>query len=165
MELISFIVLIILCLVGYSGGAVGKARKFEDLKPQIIDLILVVTIWIGAITSRIILGINKWFLMLIWVILSIIIGILAVWPQRLSKEKAPSTKKIKGTSKNPIKKLWQSWENFSKRMGSFQSRIMLSLFFFVTPFALGVKVFSDPLRIKHQSSKSHWFPKKDIRMI
>jgi len=164
METLSFIVLILLSLVGYSAGVAAKAGKFADLKPQIIDLILVVIIWIGAITSRIILDLNKWLLILIWVILSIIIGILAVWPQRLIEEKAPSTKKLKGTSGNPIKKLWQSWENFSKKMGSFQSRIILSLFYFifVTPFALGVKIFSDPLRIKHQGSKSHWIPKKEI---
>ncbi len=165
METISFIVLILLSLVGYSGGAVGKAGKFAYLKPQIIDLILVVIIWIGAITSRIILDLNKWLLILIWVILGIIIGILAVWPRRLSEEKASITKKLKKTSKNPIKKLWLSWENFSKRMGSFQSRIILSLFYFifVTPFALGVKIFSDPLKIKHKSSKSHWLPKKEIK--
>lgn len=165
MDTLSFIVLILLSLVGYSGAAVGKAGKFVELKPQIIDLILVVTIWIGAITSRIILGLNKWLLILIWVIFSIIIGILAIWPRKLSEEKAPSTKQLKENSKNPIKKLWQSWENFSKRMGSFQTRIILSLFYFifVTPFALGIKIFSDPLKIKHQGSKSHWLSKKEIK--
>ena len=164
MEVISFIVLIILILVGYSAEAVSRPGKFVELKPQIIDLILVVIIWIGAITSRVIFGLNRWLLILIWVVLGIIIGILAVWLRRLSEEKLPSTKRLKGSSKNPIKKLWLSWENFSKRMGSFQSRIILSLFyfFFVTPFALGVKIFSDPLNIKHQSSKSHWIPKKEI---
>jgi len=49
-------------------------------------------------------------------------------------------------------------------MGSFQSRIILSLFFFifVTPFALAVKIFSDPLNIKHQTTKPHWLTKKEI---
>jgi hypothetical protein len=165
METLSFIVLILLSLVGYSAGAVSKAGKFAALKPQIIDLILVVIIWIGAITSRVIFGLNKWLLILIWVILGFIIGILAVWPRRLSEEKAPSTKRLKGTSKNPLKKLWSSWKSFSKRMGSFQTRIIFSFFYFifVTPFALGVKIFSDPLKIKHKSSKSHWLPKKEIK--
>jgi len=165
MEIISFIVLILLSLIGYCAGAVSKSGKFEELKPQIIDLILVVTIWIGAITSRVILGLNKWLLILIWVVLAIIIGILAVWPRRLSDEKAPSSKRLKETSRNPLKKLWISWENFSKRMGGFQSRIILSFFYFifVMPFALGVRIFSDPLNIKHQSSKSHWLPKKEIK--
>lgn len=166
MEIISFIVLILLPLVGYSAGAVSKSGKLVELKPQIIDLILVVIIWIGAITSRIVLDLNKWLLILVWIILSISIGILAIWPRKLSEEKAPSTKKLKETSKNLIKVLWQSWKNFSNRIGSFQSRIILSLFFFifVSPFALAVKIFSDPLKIKHQSSKSHWLPKKEIKI-
>jgi hypothetical protein len=165
METLSFIVLILLSLVGYSAGAVGKAGKFADLKPLIIDLILVVIIWIGAITSRVIFGLNKWFLILIWLFLGIIIGILAVWLRRLSKEELPSNKRPKYTSKNPIKKLWLRWENFSKRMGSFQSRIILSLFYFifVTPFALGLKIFSDPLKIKNKSSKSHWLSRKETK--
>ena len=45
MDTLSFIALILLSLVGYSGGATGKAGKFADLKLQIIDLILVVIIW------------------------------------------------------------------------------------------------------------------------
>ena len=165
METISFIVLILLSLVGYSGGAAGKAGKFAELKPQIIDLVLVVLIWAGAITSRIILDLNKWLLILIWIFIGIIIGILATWPRKLSREKTPILKEIKETSKNPIKNLWQNWKDFSKRMGSFQSKIILSFFFFifVSPFALAVKVFSDPLRIKHPGSQSHWLPKKEIK--
>jgi len=40
------------------------------------------------------------------------------------------------------------------------------LFFFtiVAPFALGVKIFSDPLELKRGSNESHWLPKRDIRI-
>ena len=43
----------------------------------------------------------------------------------------------------------------------------MSFFFFiiVTPFALLVKVFSDPLRIKRPSGQNHdtcWLPKKPV---
>jgi len=165
MEIFSFIVLIFLSLLGYSAGAVSKSGKSLELKPQIIDLILVVVIWIGAISSRIILNLNKWLLILIWVILSIIIGTSAVWSRNLSEEKAPASMKLFGTSKNQLKSLWQNWKDYSKRMGSFQTRIMLSLFYFifVSPFALAVKMFSDPLKIKKQSAskQSHWLTKKE----
>lgn len=165
METLSFIVLILLSLVGYSGGAVGKAGRFVDLKPQIVDLTLVLIIWIGAIYSRITLHLNKWILIFIWVILSIVIGVLAILLRRLTEEKSSSNKESERVPINLIKNLWQSWKNFSKRMGSFQSRIILSLFYFifVTPFALGVRIFSDPLNIKHKSSKSHWLLKKEIK--
>lgn len=165
MEILSFIVLIILSLIAYAAGTVAKAGKFADVKPQIVDLILVVIIWAGAIYSRITFDLNKWLLILIWVILSVTIGVIAILFRKLPKEQSSNNKEPENLSENPIKKLWQSWKNFSERMGSFQSRIILSLFFFiiVSPFALAVKIFSDPLNIKHQSSKPHWLPKKEIK--
>ena len=165
MEVISFIVLILLSLVGYSAGVVGKSGKFIEFKPQIIDLILVSTIWAGAIYSRLDLKLDKWLLILLWLILSSVIGILSICPRIASKEKISSSKDPKKNPTDLLKKLWQSWKDFSRRMGSFQSRILLSLvfFIFVSPFALAVKMFSDPLKIKHQSNKSHWHPKKEIK--
>ena len=166
METISFIILILLSLVGYSAGAVGKAGKLVELKPQIIDLMLVVVIWAGAVYSRIAYDLNKWLLILIWVILSSIIGMLSVWPRKSSGKKALRATEPEMTSKNLLKKLLQNWKNFSERIGNFQSRIILSFFFFilVSPFALVVRIFSDPLRIKHLSDKSHWIPKKETKI-
>jgi len=163
METLSFIVLIFLSLVGYSGGAAGKAGKLADVKPQLVDLIIVLLIWAGAIYSRITFDLNKWLLILIWIFLSALIGIIAVLFRKPTKKDSPSNKEPEKVQTNPIKKLWQIWNNFSKRMGNFQSRIILSLFFFifVSPFAIAVKIFSDPLNIKHQSSKSHWLTKKE----
>ena len=86
MDTISSVVLILLSMAGYSAGAIGKAGKFRELKPQILDLILVVIVWTGAIYSRTALDINKWLLILTWISLSIIIGIMAVIPRKLSKE-------------------------------------------------------------------------------
>ena len=95
MEIISFVVLILLSLIGYSAGAVSRSGKFEDLRPQIFNLILVVIAWIGTITFRIIFDLNKWLLILTLVILSIIIGILTIWPRVLSEEKVQSIKRLK----------------------------------------------------------------------
>jgi hypothetical protein len=43
-------------------------------------------------------------------------------------------------------------------MGAFQSRIIISFFYFLiaSPFALAVKIFSDPLKLKHRESASYW---------
>ena len=164
MDTISSVVLILLSMAGYSVGAIGKAGKFRELKPQILDLILVVIVWTGAIYSRTALDINKWLLILTWISLSIIIGIMAVIPRKLSKEMSSKEKLQKGTSENFLKRIWQSWKDFSKRMGSFQSRLILSLFFFLiaSPFALAVKIFSDPLKLKLPGGKSYWYPKKEV---
>jgi len=163
METLSFIVLILLSLVGYSSGVVAKAGKYADLKPQIVDLIIILVVWTGAICSRIIFDLNKWFLILMWVILSVTIGVIAILFRKLPKEQSSNNKEPEKLSENTMKKLLHNWRNFSKRMGSFQSRIILSLFFFifVSPFAIAVKIFSDPLNIKHQTTKSHWLPKKE----
>ena len=165
MNTLSFIALILLSLVGYSGGSASKAGKDVDLKPKIIDLVLVAAIWAGAIYSRITQDLNKWLLILIWLILSIILGVIAVSLRKLPEEKSVSQKDLPKTPANVFKKRWQSWNEFSKRMGSFQSRILLSLFFFVfvSPFAIAVKMFSDPLHLKYRRLTSWWIPKKEIK--
>ena len=166
MEIVSFVVLILLSLVGYCAGAVGKAGKSTELKPRVVDLILVLAIWTAAIYSRMTLDSNKWLLILVWVILGSLVGVLATWPRKFSQEVASGEKgvvdtELRGTSRNLLKKLWARWQGLWNRVGSFQSRIVLSLLFFilVSPFALGVKAFSDPLRIRHQSNESHWLPR------
>jgi len=161
MEAISFILLILFSLVGFSSGAVLKAGRFVQPKPQIIDLILISVIWSGAIYFRLALDFNKWLVILLWLILSSLTGILAVWSRKFASEKIISDKKTKETANNLLKRFWQSWRDFSLRMGEFQSRLILSLFFFTTvsPFALAVKMFSDPLHIRHQGNKSNWLPK------
>jgi hypothetical protein len=42
------------------------------------------------------------------------------------------------------------WKVIAHRIGEFQSRLLLSLFYFLffAPFAVGLKMFSDPLQIK-----------------
>ena len=163
METISLIALILLSLVGYSAGAIAKAGKFAELKPQIVDLILISAIWAGAIYSRLTFSLNKWLLIVIWLIIGIMIGIISVWPRNLVENKSKRASEPKITSKNILYNLWQNWKEFSKRMGSFQSRLMLSMFFFivVSPFAIAVKLFSDPLNIKYRRAESYWLSKKE----
>lgn len=46
--------------------------------------------------------------------------------------------------------LWEKWKVVARRIGDFQARVLLSIFYFtvLAPFALGVKLFSDPLRLR-----------------
>ncbi|MFC2016367.1 hypothetical protein ACFLUF_01505 [Chloroflexota bacterium] len=162
METISFVVLILLSLVGYSAGAVGKAGNSVQLKPKILDLIVISIIWAGAIYSRMVLDSNRWLLILAWVVLSSVVGMLAVWPRKLFSRETISYEVLKQSSRHTLERLWQGWKDFSKRMGEFQSRIVFSLLFFIliSPFALAVKAFSDPLGIKkHRGDDSYWLLK------
>jgi len=165
MEILEFLVLIFMSLVSYSGGAVSKAGKFIDFKPNIFDLILVMIIWAGAIYSRITFDLNKCLLIIIWVFLSIIAGRLTLFFRALPDKNIPGDKKLPKASTNIFNKLWQNWKDFSKKIGIFESRIMLSLFFFIfiSPFALAVKLFSKPLKIKMQDDESYWLLRKEIK--
>jgi Ca2+/Na+ antiporter len=159
-EALSYIVLILLSLVGYSGGATGRAGKRVDLKPVILDLILVALVWAAALYSRITYDFNKWLLILVWVGIAVVVGWTAVSFRRLEKkEKEEETEELPG---NIFKRIWHRWTGFSKRMGSFQSRVMLSFFFFiiVSPVALIIRVLGDPLKIKkNKVMSSYWSAK------
>ncbi len=165
MEVLSFVVLILLSLVAYSCGAVSQAGHLVDLKPQIIDLLLMVMIWAGAIYSRTALDLNRWLLILTWIIIGFLIGSAVTLSRKGHLTQSSVKEKTERLFQGSINKFWQSWKNFSKRTGSFQSKIILSFFFFllVTPFALAVKIFSDPLRIKGKNEKTHWLTKKEIQ--
>ena len=51
---------------------------------------------------------------------------------------------------NLVRKLWEKWKAFGHKIGNFQARLILTLFYFVVigPFALVVKFVSKPLRLK-----------------
>jgi len=45
---------------------------------------------------------------------------------------------------------WQAWKDLAHKIGNFQARVILSIFYgiLVLPFGLAARWFSDPLRIK-----------------
>ncbi len=49
-----------------------------------------------------------------------------------------------------LRSIWDTWKIIAHKIGDFQARLVLSLFYFIvfTPFALVVKMFSDPLRLR-----------------
>ena len=57
-----------------------------------------------------------------------------------------------------LRAAWQGWKRIAEKIGHFQARVLWTLMYFVVvgPFAVAVKVFSDPLRIKQRSMPSWW---------
>lgn len=53
------------------------------------------------------------------------------------------------------KRLWKWWVPKAHKIGNFQARLILTVFYFTLfmPFALMVKLFTDPLHIKPKSPK------------
>jgi hypothetical protein len=164
MEAISFIGLVLLSLVGYSAGAVSRAGKAAQLQPEIIDLVLIVVIWTGAIYSGVVLDLNRWLLILAWLIIGYLASVLAFLPRKIPEAAVASRQTTPQPPEVFLKRLWRSWSDFSRRMSNFQSRLVISLVFFTMFFlpALMIKAFSDPLKIKHHSRESYWLPRKEI---
>ncbi len=54
------------------------------------------------------------------------------------------------------KRVWAGWSRLMHTIGNFQARVLLSLLYaiVVLPFGLAVRLFADPLRMKHRPS--HW---------
>lgn len=54
-----------------------------------------------------------------------------------------------------LKVSWQRWKVLAEKIGHFQARVLFALLYFllVTPFALGVKIFADPLQMKKKAEK------------
>lgn len=60
-----------------------------------------------------------------------------------------------------MRRLWNGWKIFAKKVGSFQSRLLLVFLYFVVvaPFALFVRIWKDPLRIKRVEGLN-WIDRK-----
>jgi len=56
-------------------------------------------------------------------------------------------------------RFWQGWKRIAKKIGEFQARVLLAVFYFTIfcPFALAVRWGSDPLAI-HQRVPGGWRP-------
>ena len=63
---------------------------------------------------------------------------------------------------NVVRRLWEWWKGVGKKIGDFQARFLLTVFYFIffSPFALAVRCFSDPLAIKSRAAPG-WRPRTD----
>ena len=65
-----------------------------------------------------------------------------------------------------FRRLWEGWKKIALIIGDFNARVILTVFYFVLlcPFAIMLKLFTDPLEIK---KKEHvgWHEKKEDKEI
>src|SRR5437867_2998983 len=56
------------------------------------------------------------------------------------------------------KRLWRGWKRVGRAIGMLLSRVVTTILYFVavTPFAIGLRLFSDPLELEPRSP--HWTP-------
>ncbi len=62
--------------------------------------------------------------------------------------------------KNAMSRPWAGWKRFRRKVGNIQARVLLNVFYFVVvaPFALVVKLSSDPLGLSPKTPKE-WRPR------
>ena len=62
-----------------------------------------------------------------------------------------------------IGRAWQRWQIIGRINGDYLARVLVNGFYFtvLVPFALGVKLFSDPLALKSKSSPA-WRARKAV---
>jgi uncharacterized membrane protein YoaK (UPF0700 family) len=151
MEVIAGIALVLLTLVGYSSGSVIGATGRTPV-PRIVDLLVLILLWIAALTTRSTLG--KWGAIVIWLAIGLVMGMVLA---RVRIDNYPKAQPL-----NVGSGLWNAWSGFARRMGNYQSRVLMALiyFVFVLPFGLGVTLIADPLNIKRAEGPSNWHPKE-----
>jgi len=165
MDTLAIIALILITMAAYSAGVAIGAGKDAVPKPLIPDLLVMLVLWSVASVSKPVFHLDKWLAIPIWLVL----GLASGWLAGLGRK--PAVKRAAEPS--PVlpcgawKRSWARWKAFSLRMGSFQSRLILSYvyFAFILPFGLGVRLFSDPLRIRKRKAPSHWLPRKEIPAV
>jgi hypothetical protein len=56
---------------------------------------------------------------------------------------------------NVLKQLWRAWKRIAHKIGNFQSRVLLTIIYFVLvlPFGLCVRFFADSLRTKNRPTQ------------
>lgn len=63
-----------------------------------------------------------------------------------------------------LKRIWGLWKRVGQFIGDAIARIVLTIFYFTVavPFGLGVRLMSDPLRIKEfgRPSDTHWLDRE-----
>ena len=150
MEFVSGLALVLLTLVGFSSGAVLGARHKTPV-PHLPDLLVIIALWIAALLTRLALG--KWQAIVVWLVAGIVVGVFMAHA-RLDQY-------ANASDGAPPRTLWEAWKGFARRMGNFQSRVLMSFLYFtvVLPFGLAVTGLSDPLHIRRTASQSNWQPK------
>lgn len=54
-----------------------------------------------------------------------------------------------------LKRFWEAWKRLAHRIGDFQARVLLTILYvvLVLPFGVAIRLFADPLRIKHRPAE------------
>lgn len=161
MDFFSALGLVLLTLVGYSSGAViaGRGRK-EPL--GLLDFGMAVLFLAMALGTRSVLG--KWLAIPIWFILAGM-GSALLTEIRYKDRRTKKGARLAPAEKGPLRWVWDWWKLFATGIGNYQGRVLFAFFYFVvvTPFGIGVRLFSDPLKVKQGGMTTCWSERSSVK--
>ncbi len=77
-----------------------------------------------------------------------------------------STEQSQNESNGFFRNAWEGWKRIARKIGDFNARVILTLFYILlfSPFAIALRLFSDPLQIKGTENQG-WIPRVDTEEI
>jgi len=155
---------LLLSLSGYSLGVVIKSGKSGTRKPVSLDLILVILMWAGVVFSLSRAALSRWIWLATWIAAGLVLGWVVTAIRGYSEAEQMSVVEPRKDKKPAEFKRWKAFREYSFKMGTFQSQILLGLLYLIGfgIVGLAVRLFSDPLRIKRSSQGSYWTPRPEI---
>jgi len=71
-------------------------------------------------------------------------------------------KKKEVKQKSLLRRIWDGWKKIARKIGDFNARVILTIFYLILlmPFAVMVKSFTDPLEIK-KNAKKGWHTREE----
>jgi hypothetical protein len=169
MSFLGSLALVLLTMVGYSSGVTLAVRP-RGISPAVVDLWLLLVTWVAVFWLRAQLSLGHLLSFVLGVTIGLLVGFIRtklrllnepatiVMPDSELPEHAREQTTAVMIERNPFKRAWQAWKKFASEMGNVQGRMLMGYFYFiiVTPFALGAKLFSDPLGGKKQPPATDW---------
>ena len=161
MDFFSALALVLLTLLGFSSGAViaGRGKK-EPL--GLLDLGMAILFLAMALGTHSTFG--KWLAIPIWFVFAGLGSALLTeirYKDRGTKNVARSSPVDKGF----LRRTWNRWKVFATEIGNYQGRVLFAFFYFlvVTPFGIGVRLFSDPLMVKQGRGVTGWLERNSVK--
>jgi hypothetical protein len=148
MAVVGAIALLLVCLGGYSFGASAATRRKQAV-PGPLDLLAVVGCWAMALYAR--GAVTHWPAVLISFVVAFAVGATFVG-LRFRNAPERSAPAHRG-AKQPTGLM-----AVAQGAGQFQSHLLMTMFYYtvLTPFGLGVTLFSDPLKMRRAEASTHW---------
>lgn len=142
-ELVSLVALMLLCMVGYSGGLVlGRLGRAPE--PSLMDLAAQLVVWAGAFLVRGALG--KWWALALGLAVGAVAG---------------ATVALLARGRGDLR--LEGEHGFFRALGNVQARIVMGFLYFtlLAPFALISRLAGDPLALREpEEGASLWFPRR-----